>query len=60
MPLITSNHKHKELKHYSRYKIYNNCKCQKKIKANTLVQEKKIKEKIRQIETEDIVAEVIV
>ena len=59
MPHITTNIKRKRLKHYSKNN-HNNCKCQEKIKAKTADQEKKIKEKIPEIETEDIVAEVFV
>ena len=59
MPHITNNNKRKRFKHYSKNN-HNNCKCQEKIKAKTVVQEKKIKEKTPKIETEDIVAEVFV
>tara|TARA_B110000444_G_C18800532_1_gene577217 strand:- start:1487 stop:1663 length:177 start_codon:yes stop_codon:yes gene_type:complete len=58
MPHITSNNKRRQLKQYSTNNY--TFKCQKKIKAKTADQEKKIKEKIPKIETEDIVAEVFV
>lgn len=59
MPHITNNNKRKRFKHYSKNN-HNNCKCQEKIKPKPVVQEKKTKEKIPKIETEDIVAEVFV
>ena len=59
MPHITSNIKRKRFKHYSK-KNNNKCKCQEKIKAKIVVQEKKTNEKIQKIKTEDIVAEVFV
>ena len=59
MPHITNNNKRKRLKHYSKNN-HNNCKCQEKINHKPVVQEKKTKEKIPKIETEDIVVEVFV
>ena len=59
MPHIINNNKRKRLKHYSKNN-HNNCKCQEKIKAKTVDQEKKIKEEEPQKNMEDIVAEVFV
>lgn len=59
MPHITSNNKRRRLKQYSTNN-HNKCKCQEKIKAKTVDREKKIKEKIPKIKTENIVAEVFV
>ena len=60
MPHIISNSKRKRLKHYSRNKIYNNCKCQEKIKPKSVEEEKKIKKEEQQKNMEDIVQEVFV
>ena len=59
MPHVISNNKRKRFKHYATNK-HNSCKCQEKIKAKTVVQEKKIKEKTPKTEMEDIVVEVFV